>query len=189
MGRRHKRAGQRPVSWPPVGDITSLHYAETLASFTRKNAWPATACPARLQQDVEHVAVLVETRRPQVMVVPLIFHAHLVEVHLSPGAGSPPRNRAAYVPPEPRTPEPIVSWVPTTTAGQHQLLNVAHSARNGRQPHLCPMRPRSDTVALVPSPQSPQHQSSQPPNKSNNLTMPPPHQAPTTARNTTTARR
>ena len=59
------------------------------------------------------------------------------------------------------------------TAGTHQLLNVAQAQRETViQPHRVPDDLDRMPVALVPRRNRHNDQSSQPPNKVNNLTMP-----------------
>jgi hypothetical protein len=59
-----------------------------LSSFTEKPLGRHRVA-ARLHQDVEHVAVLVD-RAPQVMGGAVDLHEDLVEVPFVAGAGSPP---------------------------------------------------------------------------------------------------
>ena len=110
-------------------------------------------------------------RAPQVMGGAVDRHEHLVEVPLVAGAGSPPTSLGSVVRPELRTPGPD-RLVGDHTAGKHQLLNVAQAQRETvLQPHRVPDDLDRIPVALGPGRNRHNDQSSQPPNKVNNLTM------------------
>jgi hypothetical protein len=83
---------------------------------------------ARLDQNVEHVAVLVD-RAPQVPLCAVDLDEHLIQV---PFVAQPPTTTAQLVRillPEPLTPGPhrLIGHVDTTS--EHQLLHVAEAQR------------------------------------------------------------
>jgi len=78
--RRQKRAGSDLIAGPCRGGLSPTGCRHRVA--------------ARLHQEVEHVAVLVD-RAPQVMGAPLIFTNSSSKCHLSPGRGPRRHNRAA----------------------------------------------------------------------------------------------
>src|SRR6185436_3767280 len=98
-----KPRGQRPDSWPACRS-PARHVAQALEQLTEK-PFSRHRVAARLHQDVEHVAVLVD-RAPQIMSGAVDRHEHLVEVPLVAGAGSPTTSLGGVVRPELRTPGP-----------------------------------------------------------------------------------
>ena len=93
--------------------------------------------------------------------------------HLSPGRGRRQPKLGSVVRPELRTPGPDRLVADHHTAGKHQLLNVAQAQRETViQPHRVPDDLNRIPVALVPRRNRHNDQSSQPPHKVNNLTMP-----------------
>src|SRR6185312_5285335 len=100
-------------------------------------------------------------------------HEHLVEVPFVAGAGSPTTSLGGVVRPELGTPGPDRLVGDHHAAGEHQLLNVAQAQRETViQPHRVPDDLDRIPVALVPRRNRHNNQSSQPPNKVNNLMMP-----------------
>ena len=86
--RRQKLAVSDLIAGQLVGDNHPRHVSQALEQLTEKPLGRHRVA-ARLHQDVEHVAVLVD-RAPQVMGGGVDRHEDLVEVPFVAGAGSPP---------------------------------------------------------------------------------------------------
>ena len=86
--RRQKLAVSDLIASQLIGDNHPRHVSQTLEQLTEKPLGRHRVA-ARLHQDVEHVAVLVD-RAPPVMGGAVDLHQDLVEVPLVAAAGSPP---------------------------------------------------------------------------------------------------
>ena len=86
--RRQKLAVSELIAGQLVGDNHPRHLSQALEQLTEKPLGRHRVA-ARLHQDVEHVAVLVD-RAPQVMGGAVDLHEDLVEVPLVAGSGPPP---------------------------------------------------------------------------------------------------
>ena len=76
------------IAAQPVSDDDPRHVLQALEEFAEE-LLSGHRVSARLNQDVEHIAVLVD-RTPQVMDRALDLHEHLVEMPLVAGARSAP---------------------------------------------------------------------------------------------------
>ena len=86
--RRQKLAVSDLIAGQLVGDNHPRHLSQALEQLTEKPLGRHRVA-ARLHQDVEHVAVLVD-RAPQLMGGAVDLHEDLVEVPFVAGAGPPP---------------------------------------------------------------------------------------------------
>ena len=91
--RRQKLAVSDPMAGQLVGDNHPRHLSQALEQLTEKPLGRHRGA-ARLHQDVEHVAVLVD-RAPQLMGGAVDRHEDLVEVPVVAGRGRRRRNWAA----------------------------------------------------------------------------------------------
>ena len=86
--RRQKLAVSDLIAGQLIGHQHARHIPQALEQLAEK-PFSRHCVTARLHEDVEHVAVLVD-RAPQVMGGAVDLHENLVEVPFVAGAGSPP---------------------------------------------------------------------------------------------------
>src|SRR5271166_5869542 len=168
--RRNQLAVSDPVAGQLVGDNNPRHIPQALEQLAEKSLGCFGVSP-RLDQDVEHVAVLVD-RAPQVMRDAVDLDENLIEVPFIAGARSAPTQLVGVVRPELGTPGSDRLVGEHHTAGQHQLLNVAQAQRKTViQPHRVPDDLDRIPIALV-SCRNRHRPILAAPHQTNNLTMP-----------------
>ncbi len=127
LHRRHELAVRHLVAGELVGDDHPGHVPQALEQ-SAEELLCGHRVSARLDQNVEHVAVLVD-RAPQVPLCAVDLDEHLIQV---PFVARPPTTTAQLVRvllPEPVAPGPdrLIGHVDTTF--EHQLLHVAEAQR------------------------------------------------------------
>src|SRR6476660_2173220 len=169
--RRQYLAVSDLIAGQLVGHQHARHVAQALEQLAEKPC-SRHRVAARLHEDVEHVAVLVD-RAPQIMSGAVDLHEHLVEVPFVAGTGSPTTSLGGVVRPELGTPGPDRLGGDHDAAGEHQFLDVAQAQRETViQPHRVPDDLDRIPVALVPRRNRHKRPILAAPHQVNNLTMP-----------------
>ena len=100
--RRHHRTARRRVTAELVGDQSARDTALPFQQFP-KEPYRGTTIPARLHQDVEHVAVFIH-RAPEILLAAVERDEELVEIPRVSLLTAPPPERAGVVPAECQAP-------------------------------------------------------------------------------------
>ena len=148
LHRRHELAVRDPVAAQPVGDDDPRHVlqaleqlAEELLGGHRVSAW--------LDQDVEHIAVLID-RAPQVVDRAVDADEDLVEVPFVAGPGLAPAQPVGVELPKLRSPLPDRLVTDRNATRKHQLLDLTKAQREPViQPHAVGDDLRRVPVSLV----------------------------------------
>ena len=137
---RHLVAGQL------VGDDHPRHVPQALEQ-SAEELLGGHRVSARLDQNVEHVAVLVD-RAPQVLLCAVDLDEHLIEVPFVAGPRAPPAQLVGVGLPELGAPAPDRLVGDDDTAFEHQLLDLTEAEREPEvQPHAV-----VDDLGRVPEP-------------------------------------
>jgi len=125
--RRHDLPMRHRVTAELVGDQHPIRRALPLEEFAEEPRG-GRGVPARLDQDVEDVAVLIDGR-PQLLPTAVDRQEHLVEMPPVAGSGSAAAQPAGVLRPELDTPLPDRLVADDHAADQHELLDLTEAQR------------------------------------------------------------